>query len=165
MLAQRAFELTLAKRHERELKNIGAVEIDKNGYRLIIGMHIAFFALLVLESLILNRTLNRYWIIFGMTFCASQFLRYWSIASLGIYWNTKILITPHHPLVKKGPYKILRHPNYLAVITELAIAPLISSCYMTSFAFTILNTFVIRRRIQIETQALMSPLFPLILNS
>ena len=154
MLAQRAFELIIAKYHEKKLKHIGAAEIDKNGYRFIVGMHSAFFVSLVLERLILNRTLSRWWIIFAIIFVVAQVLRYWAIASLGIYWNTKILVAPHHPLLRKGPYKISRHPNYIAVITEFAVVPLIFSCYITSLVFTILNAFVIRRRIRVEVRAL-----------
>ncbi len=101
MLAQRAFELIIAKYHEKKLKHMGAGEIDKNGYRFIVGMHSTFFVSLVLERLILNRTLSRWWIIFAIIFVVAQVLRYWAIASLGIYWNTKILIAPHHPLLRK----------------------------------------------------------------
>ncbi len=154
ILAQRAFELVIARNHEKRLKNVGATEIDKSGYRFIVGMHIAFFGALILEKFLLHRSLNTWWIIPGIFFCAAQFLRYLAIASLGIYWNTKIIVAPRHPILKKGPYKILRHPNYLAVVTELAVVPLIFSCYITSISFTILNAFIIRRRIRIEMRSL-----------
>jgi methyltransferase len=154
VLAQRVFELLIAKRHEKKLKDIGARELDKGGYVFIVGMHIAFFVSLILEKSILNRSTSEWWIILIIIFCVAQALRYWAIASLGIYWNTKILVAPNHPLVRNGPYKILRHPNYIAVITELAVIPLIFSCYITSISFTVLNAIIIRRRIRIETQAL-----------
>ena len=154
MLAQRALELVLAKYNERELKNTGAIEIDNGGYHFIVGMHVAFFVCLLCEKLILHRALNHYGIILVIFFCLAQFLRYWSIASLGIYWNTKILVAPHHPLIRKGPYQILRHPNYVAVEIEFAVVPLIFSCFLTSLSFTILNAFVLRRRIGIEMRAL-----------
>ncbi|HUI31594.1 MAG TPA: isoprenylcysteine carboxylmethyltransferase family protein [Candidatus Acidoferrales bacterium] len=153
-MAQRACELVLAKRHEKNLVSIGAVEIDNVGYRFIVGMHVAFFVSLILEKSIFRTTLSEWWIILFMIFCAAQILRYWAMVTLGTYWNTKVLITPRRPLLKTGPYKILRHPNYVAVITELAVIPLIFSCYITSIGFTILNAFIIRRRIRIETQAL-----------
>ncbi len=85
MLAQRVFELMIAQRHETRLKRIGAAEIDKSGYRFIVGMHIAFFTSLVIEKLILNRMLSRWWLILAIVFLAAQVLRYWTIASLGIY--------------------------------------------------------------------------------
>jgi len=155
-MAQRAVELVIAKRHERELKKIGAVEIDKGGYRFIVGMHIAFFISLVFEYLILNRILSEWWIILVIIFLGAQILRYWAINSLGIYWNTKILVVPQHPLLKKGPYRFFPHPNYAAVITELLVVPLIFSCYITAIVFTILNAVVIRRRVRIETHTLNS---------
>ncbi len=153
-MAQRTFELYIARRHERKLKTIGAVEIDKIGYRFIVGMHMSFFVSLILEKLILKTTTNKWWIILVMFFCAAQILRYWAIAALGIYWNTKVLVAPRHPLLRKGPYKIMRHPNYIAVTAELAVVPLIFSCYITSIGFTILNAIIIRRRTRIETRAL-----------
>ena len=154
ILTQRVVELAIAKRHERKLKAIGAVEIDRGGYVFIVCMHIAFFVSLVLEKMILNTALSQLWIFLGAIFCIAQGLRYWAIASLGIYWNTKILIAPQHPLLKKGPYKFFRHPNYIAVIAELAVVPLVFSCYVTSIVFTTLNAVVIRRRICIEMKAL-----------
>jgi methyltransferase len=154
ILTQRVVELAIAKRHERELKKIGAVEADKNGYRFIVGMHTAFFISLFLEKMTLDRALNQWWIILTAIFCAAQALRYWAITSLGVYWNTKILVVPNHPLIRNGPYKFLRHPNYIGVMIELAMVPLIFSCYITSIAFTIINALVIRRRIRIEMQAL-----------
>lgn len=138
----------------RKLKAIGAVEIDEVGYRIIVGMHMAFFVSLILEKLIFKTTTNKWWIILVMIFCAAQILRYWAMAMLGIYWNTKVLVAPRHPLLRKGPYKIMRHPNYIAVTMELTVVPLIFSCYITSIVFTILNAVIIRRRAQVETGAL-----------
>ncbi len=73
---------------------------------------------------------------------------------MGDYWNTKILVTPNTHPVNQGPYKYIRHPNYLAVIVEIAVIPLIFSCYFTAVFFSVLNLIVLRRRIRIEEQAL-----------
>ncbi|MGO9482454.1 MAG: isoprenylcysteine carboxyl methyltransferase family protein [Candidatus Kryptoniota bacterium] len=154
VLAQRFVELLIAKRHEQKMKSAGAKEIDKNGYRLIVVMHIAFFVSLACEKIILNKGLSSRWILLASIFVVAQFLRYWAIASLGMYWNTKILIVPNHPLIRKGPYKFFHHPNYIAVEMELLVIPLIFSCYVTSFVFTVLNAVAIRRRIRVETRAL-----------
>ncbi len=154
LIAQRIAELIVAKRHERTLKGLGAIQIDKRGYKFIVGMHVAFFISLVLEKLIFNRPVSPEWRILIVIFLAAQFLRYWAIVSLGVYWNTKVLVLPTHPMLRKGPYRILRHPNYVAVVTELAVIPLILSCYVTAATFTIINAFVIRRRIRIEVRAL-----------
>ncbi|MCL5267637.1 MAG: hypothetical protein M1469_06000 [Bacteroidetes bacterium] len=156
LLAQRVFELMAAKRHEKSLKRLGASEVDRNGYRVIVGMHVTFFVSLVLEKVFLHRVLNREWFVFVIIFASAQLLRYWAIHSLGVYWNTKIIVAPGHTRIKKGPYKYFRHPNYVAVITEFAVVPLVFSCYATAVAFTILNALLLRRRIKIETNALAS---------
>lgn len=154
VLAQRVLELLLANLHEKKLKNLGAVEIDNSGYRFIVGMHAAFFVSIILEKTEFHRPLSSFWMILLCIFFAAQTLRYWAIRSLGIYWNTKILVAPSHQALRKGPYKFLRHPNYIAVIIEIAVIPLILSCYITSVVFTIVNAFVIARRIRIEVVSL-----------
>lgn len=154
LLAQRAVELIIAKRHEQSLKRLGAIEIDSNGYLFIVGMHAAFFVSLICERFILNHPVNPEWKILFLIFFAAQTLRYWAIISLGVYWNTKILVAPRHSLLTKGPYRFFRHPNYIVVMTELAVIPLIFSCYITSAAFTVINAVVIHRRIKIETDSL-----------
>lgn len=154
LLAQRFIELSISKQHEKFLMKLGAVEIDKLGYRVIVLMHAAFFFSIVIESLLLKRTPSHYWIILSMIFAVAQMLRYWAIASLGVYWNTKIITMPNHPLIRRGPYRFIRHPNYVAVVTEIAIVPLIFSCYVTAAAFTLANAIILHRRIRIETAAL-----------
>ncbi len=154
LLIQRFAELAVAKRHENILKKAGATEVDRKGYSFIVAMHAAFFVALPLETILMKRTPSSLWIVFLAAFAAAQFLRYWAISSLGVYWNTRIIVAPNHPTINKGPYRFLRHPNYVAVITELAVIPLIFSCYITAIVFTILNSILLRRRIRIERRAL-----------
>ena len=154
VISQRLIELLIAKRNERILKAQGGIEFDKNGYRVIVIMHVVFFVSLICEKVFLSRMLNSYWIIFAALFGVAQFLRYWAIKSLGVYWNTKILVLPNHKLVIAGPYKFLRHPNYIAVIVEIAVIPLIFSCYLTACIFSVINFILLRRRIKIEESAL-----------
>lgn len=154
IVIQRIFELLIAGRNERTQKKEGAVEYDRKGYRVIVAMHVCFFVSLVLEYTFLKRTLNAYWELFILVFVLAQILRYWSIASLGKYWNTKILVKPGTPLIRKGPYKYLKHPNYLAVVIEIAVIPLIFSCYLTSLIFSVTNLVLLSRRINIEERAL-----------
>ena len=157
VILQRLTELLIAKRNEKILKAQGAIEFDKNGYKAIAVMHVAFFISLISEKVFLQRTLNTYWIVFAVLFAGAQVLRYWAIKSLGVYWNTKILVLPNHRLVNTGPYKYHRHPNYIAVMTEIAVIPLIFSCYLTSVLFSLINIFLLRRRIKIEEDAIIKP--------
>lgn len=154
LILQRSLELQLARRNERVVKSKGALEFDRDGYRYIVATHAAFFISLVLEKLLLQRELNKYWVIFFVIFVIAQILRYWAISNLGVYWNTRVLVVPGSQRTTTGPYKYLKHPNYIAVIVEIAVIPLIFSCYLTSIIFSIVNLILIRRRIGIEERAL-----------
>ena len=151
---QRILELRLAKKNEKIVREEGAVEYDNEGYKYIVYMHICFFISLLLEKYLLSRGFNTLSLLFFIIFVITQLLRYWAITSLGKYWNTKILVVPNAELVERGPYKYLRHPNYIAVITEIAVIPLIFSCYITCIIFSILNFLTLLRRIRIEEDAL-----------
>ena len=154
LLVQRVSELLLAKRNERVARVKGAVEYDKKGYKVIVLMHIFFFISLISEYILLARTLSNFWVPLLILFIIAQILRYWAISTLGYYWNTKILVTPNTSPIRTGPYKYLNHPNYLSVILEIAVIPLIFSCYITSMIFTLLNLVLLKRRMRIEEQAL-----------
>ena len=155
VVLQRLVELILAKRNENKLKAKGALEFDRNGYRVIVAMHFAFFLSLVTEKVTLQRELSKFWVAFLILFFIAQFLRYWAITTLGINWNTKVLVLPNHEIVTKGPYRYLRHPNYIAVIIEIASIPLIFSCYFTAAFFSLVNFLLLKRRIRIEEDALL----------
>lgn len=154
LISQRVLELLLAKRNEQIVKSRGALEFDTEGYKYIVATHVAFFISLVLEKFLLRRELNRLWVLFLLIFLLAQVLRYWAISSLGVYWNTKVLIVPDSLRSTKGPYRYVKHPNYAAVVAEIAVIPLIFSCYLTSIFFSIINVILIRRRIGIEENAL-----------
>lgn len=151
---QRIIELLIARRNERFVRSKGAKEYDAKGYNIIVFIHIGFFISLTLEYLLLAKTLSPFWPPLLVLIILAQILRYWAIGSLGYFWNTKILITPNTKAVNTGPYKYMKHPNYLAVVIEIALIPLIFSCYITAVLFTILNAFILRRRIRIEERAL-----------
>ncbi|MCH8014266.1 MAG: hypothetical protein IH823_05695, partial [Candidatus Dadabacteria bacterium] len=148
LLVQRVSELLLAKRNERVARVKGAVEYDEKGYKVIVLMHIFFFISLISEYILLARTLSNFWVPLLILFIIAQILRYWAISTLGYYWNTKILVTPNTSPIRTGPYKYLNHPNYLSVILEIAVIPLIFSCYITSMIFTLLNLVLLKRRMR-----------------
>ena len=154
VILQRLIELIIAKQNSKAAFAKGAVEIDSSGYRFIVLMHIFFFISLIFEKLISQSVLNPLWFLFLILFLLAQFLRYWSIVSLGRFWNTRILVIKGSGLIRKGPYKYFSHPNYIAVITEIAVIPLIFSCYITAVVFSIFNILILSRRIKIETGAL-----------
>lgn len=154
VVVQRIVELAVAKNHSKKMFGMGAVEYDGRGYRFIVLLHTVFFSSMIFEYFYLSRNLNTYWYILASIFLIAQVLRYWAIKTLGIRWNTRIIVLRGSPLIKSGPYKYLNHPNYIAVVTELASLPLIFSCYITAVIFSILNFFVLKRRVGIEENAL-----------
>jgi methyltransferase len=85
---------------------------------------------------------------------ASQALRWWCIATLGRQWNTRIVVIPGHGLVRSGPYRLLRHPNYLAVVVEGIALPLVHTAWLTAVIFTVCNAVLLSVRIRSENAAL-----------
>jgi methyltransferase len=156
VIVQRFAELIIARRNASKMFSLGAVEHDKKGYKYIVIMHISFFIALILEFVFLNRNINPFFPYLLIIFLLAQFLRYWVITTLGVYWNTRIIVLKGGKPVYSGPYKFLKHPNYIAVAAELAVIPLLFSCYFTSLLFTVLNLIVLKRRIKIETAALLN---------
>lgn len=150
VIFQRLIELFIARKNEKKMLALGAVEYDGSSYKYIVLMHSLFILSLIAEYYFLHRTLNYYWPLFLGLFIAAQILRYWVIYTLGIYWNTKIIILKGSTLIKKGPYLHFRHPNYAAVTTEIAVIPLLFSCFYTAIVFSIINIFVLKRRIAVE---------------
>ena len=84
----------------------------------------------------------------------TQGLRYWAVSSLGENWNVRVIVVPGQKIVNKGPYKFLRHPNYLAVIIEGAALPMIFNAWITAIGFTVLNALLLYVRIKCEEGAL-----------
>ena len=89
-----------------------------------------------------------------MLVALSMSLRYWAISSLGRRWNTRVVVLPGVPLEAAGPYRHLRHPNYLAVVIEIFALPLVHSAWLTAIVFSVLNLIVLRTRIAVEERAL-----------
>lgn len=152
LLLLRLGELLLARRNERWLLQHGAVEYGRKHYRWIVTLHVLFFVSLVIEYL---WTSNGY---YSLPLLILYFLllvfKAWTICSLGRFWNTKIYRISGYPLVQRGPYRFIKHPNYLAVIAEIALIPLIFHLYVTAVVFTVLNAAMLTVRIHEENRVL-----------
>jgi methyltransferase len=85
---------------------------------------------------------------------AAQGLRWWCIRTLGPQWSTRVVVLPGAPLVERGPYRWMRHPNYLAVVAEGVALPLVHSAWVTAVVFTVANAVLLRTRIRCEETAL-----------
>ncbi len=145
-------ELFLSKRNEKWLLQNDAVEYGKGHYSFIVALHVLFIVSLIVEYCLQTKpTCDLPLLIFYFLLLA---FKVWVISSLGKYWNTKIFHIPDVPLIKKGPYKFMKHPNYAIVVAEIIIIPLIFHLYFTAIVFSFLNAIVLWVRISEENKAL-----------
>ncbi|MFC3170217.1 isoprenylcysteine carboxyl methyltransferase family protein [Paracoccus fontiphilus] len=148
LLLQRGAELILARRNTRRLLARGAVEHGAAHYPLIVAMHAAW--LLAIAALGWSNPVSPGWL---AAFAVLQVLRIWVLASLGSRWTTRIIVLDE-PLVARGPYRWVPHPNYLVVIAEILVAPMVLGLWPVALVFTLLNALVLRIRIREEARAL-----------
>ncbi|ATO28566.1 hypothetical protein RA13_11425 [Bacillus atrophaeus] len=154
LAVQRIAEIIVAKQNEQKVKKQGAIEYGEGHYPYIVLMHVLFFVSLICEVLLLHKESSSWWIGILTAIILVQGVRYWALLSLGAHWNTKILVVPDAELIKKGPYKWLKHPNYAVVMVEIILLPLLYGAYWTLILFTILNAFMLSVRIRVEDKAL-----------
>jgi methyltransferase len=151
--AQRLVELDIARRHTKALLARGAYEVGAGHYPLIVAVHAAWLASLWL--LALERPIN--WLLIA-AYALLQGLRIWILATLGERWTTRIIVLPGAPLIKRGPFRLLKHPNYVVVIGEIALLPLAFGLIWIALIFSLLNAAVLAIRIKAEGQGLSSSL-------
>jgi methyltransferase len=154
VILQRLFELLVAKRNAAYIRELGGYEVGAEHYRYIVALHIAFFLSLCTEVIWMGRLSAPPDAVFFTLFLTAQGLRVWCLCSLGRFWNTRIFILPGADPVVRGPYRFLRHPNYVVVALELLTLPLAFGAFRTALLFTLLNIAVLRLRIQVEERAL-----------
>lgn len=149
---QRLLELGLSRRNERRLRARGAVERGRGHYPFIVALHALWLLSTAVEGS--RRPATRPDRAALAAFLLAQPLRYWAIASLGDHWSTRILIVPGERLVRKGPYRYVRHPNYLVVATEMLALPLAFGARRTALVFSGLDAALLAVRIREEERAL-----------
>lgn len=154
VISQRIIEVIIARKNEKKMLAAGAYEVGSSHYPFMITLHVSFFLCLITEVLLLERTISPAFLWLFLLFLLVQALRVWCLASLGPFWNTKIIILPGANVVKKGPYLFFRHPNYLVVCIEILLLPLMFQAYITAICFTLLNFAMLTVRIPIEEKAL-----------
>jgi methyltransferase len=154
VVLQRSIELFVARKNEKWMKDQGALEFGSNHYQYMVIMHALFFVFFLVEKITLNRDVSQFWPLLLSVFVFTQIMRFWVISSLGKYWNTKILVLPNVNVVRKGPYRFIKHPNYVVVTLELMVVPLLFDAYVTTILFTILNLLILSVRIPAEEKAL-----------
>lgn len=147
---ERLAELVVAKRNAAWSFARGGVEHGREHYPYMVVLHSAFLVGCVVEPLF-----GRPWYpIFGVVAVATQLLRWWCIRTLGPRWNTRVIVVPGLTPITGGPYRWLRHPNYVAVVTEGIALPMIHGAWITAAVFTVLNAWLLATRIRVEERAL-----------
>jgi methyltransferase len=150
VVMQRLFELVLANRNTQRLKAQGGVEISAGHYPLIILLHTVWL-LAVLWALPPALEISWPWLVL---FVALQAARVWVVKSLGPYWTTRIISVPGKPLVKKGPYRFVRHPNYIVVAGEILALPMAFHETAVAIFFSLANAAILFWRIREEDAGL-----------
>ena len=152
---QRAWELGVSTRNLRALEARGAIEVGSGHYPWMVALHTAFLVSCVAEVWLLDRP----WrpglaVAAGLVLGAAVALRWWTLATLGERWTTRVVVVPGEALVTSGPYRWLRHPNYLVVVMEIAAIPMVHGAWLAAAVFSIANLVLLRERIRVEEGAL-----------
>ena len=150
VIVQRLAELVYANANTRRLLAEGGREFGQKHYPLFIVLHggwLIAIALFAQPAAAPNLVLL-------IAFIASQALRFWTLASIGRWWTTRIISAPHFPRVKKGPYRFVPHPNYMVVVIEIALLPLLLGAPFVALAFSGANAMLLAWRIRVEAQVL-----------
>ena len=151
LVTQRLTELYISKRNEKWLIAQGAIEHGRGHYPYIVALHTSFIVSLIAEYYFTGGQPISY--IALSLFILLLAFKYWVLSSLGTYWNTRIYRIPGAVAVQKGPYKLFKHPNYVDVVCEIAIIPLVFHLYYTAIIFSILNAIMLSVRISVENKA------------
>jgi methyltransferase len=149
---QRIAELIYAERNTRALRARGAVEIAAYQYPFIVAFHAAWF--IALSFQMQKPPAPNWWLL--AVFVLLQLSRIWVLVTLGPYWTTRIITVPNEPLIKRGPYRFMSHPNYVIVALEIAVLPLAFGAWQLAIIATIVNTALLIWRISAENAVLNS---------
>ncbi|MCX5414608.1 isoprenylcysteine carboxyl methyltransferase family protein [Streptomyces sp. NBC_00059] len=152
---ERLAELAVALRNARWSLARGGTEAGRGHYPAMVALHTALLGACLAETWLAQRPFLP-WLGWTMVaaVAAAQGLRWWCVRTLGRRWNTRVIVVPGLPLVTGGPYRLTRHPNYVAVAAEGAALPLVHGAWTTAVLFTVLNAALMAVRIRCEDGAL-----------
>ena len=155
--AERVAELVVSQRNLSWSRAQGGREFGVRHYPAMVVLHTGLLAGCLVEVAVMRRRFvgRLGWPMLGVVL-AAQGLRWWCIATLGRQWNTRVVVVPGAGRVTGGPYRVVPHPNYVAVVAEGVALPLVNSAWITSLVFSVLNALLLRERIRVENRALES---------
>jgi len=152
---ERLAELIVSKRNAQWAFAHGGQEFGRRHYPVMVTIHTALLIGCAVEVWALHRPFIAWlgWPMLALV-AGSQALRWWCVGTLGHRWNTLVIVLPQAPLIRRGPYRWLHHPNYVAVVVEGVALPLVHTAWLTAIAFTLANTLLLTVRIRVENGAL-----------
>jgi methyltransferase len=155
LAAERCVELAISRANAAKAFARGAFEVGRRHYRIMAVLHALFLVACGSEVFLLNRTFPGVlgWVAL-LAVLLAQALRYAAVSTLGERWNVRIIVWPSYPPVTAGPYRFVRHPNYVAVIVELLAIPLVHGAFITAIVFSVCNAAILVIRIREEERAL-----------
>ena len=153
--AERIVEMVVSRRNAAWSFARGGKEYGRGHFPAMVLLHTGFLLACPAEVWLLERLFIPWlgWPLIALA-VAAQGLRWWCITTLGPRWNTRVIIVPDQPRITGGPYRFISHPNYVAVVAEGLILPLIHSAWITALSFTVLNAWLLTVRIRCEELAL-----------
>jgi methyltransferase len=155
VMLQRLAELVVSRRNVRRLRARGGVEYGAAHYPWMVALHAAFLASCIAEPWFLDRPMRPLLAASMLVVLAiGMGLRAWTLATLGDRWTTRVMVVPGEEPVTAGPYRIMKHPNYVAVALEIVAIPMIHTAWLTAAVFSALNAVMLRIRISVEERAL-----------
>jgi methyltransferase len=153
--AERLVELVVAERNRRWSRERGGTEFGSRHYPVMVILHTGLLAGCLFEAVALHRPfLPALGFPMLALVVAAQVLRWWCITTLGRQWNTRVIVVPGASRITGGPYRMIPHPNYVAVIVEGFALPLVHSAWITALVFTVLNAALLKTRLSVENTAL-----------
>ena len=152
---ERVSEMFVAERNRRWSRDRGAIEKGAGHYPVMVVLHTALLGGCLIEAALLHRPFIPVlgWSMLALVI-AAQCLRWWCITTLGRQWNTRVIVVPGAQRITAGPYRLIPHPNYVAVVVEGFALPMVHTAWWTAVVFTVCNAALLKTRLDIENRAL-----------
>ena len=151
-------ESRISRRNEQLLRQRGAIEPPEDVYSTMRWAYPGAFVAMAVEGALFGPPAAPFVLAGAVLFAAAKALKWWAMASLGTRWTFRVLIVPGAPLVNTGPYAVLRHPNYVAVVDEFLGMALMVGARVSGPVTVLLFGLLLLRRIRVENRALRYPL-------
>lgn len=153
----RLFELSISNRHRARLSQRGATSVSEPGFPLMVALHVGVLAAAAVEALFFETPVpSGVRVPAAVAVVLANALRVWAIHSLGEHWNVRVVDSTPLGVISHGPYRWIRHPNYVAVFVELTFLPLVGGAVLTCVVGALLHVLVLKRRIQLEEATLLN---------